>query len=1847
MPPITATDRQRRIIQLSGQWGIILPPAPVRLTRPEQPPSFQAPGDDQIAEDLLQRRSAEAAQLRPKGGLSRAFSSSNIKKGKNVNPTDILEVLNTWVGNCGSPGVAEALISKLAAAGVDLNGTQTQKSGILNRRRSLETFVDRTRLLKLAVERGQLEMVQVLLPHADPLSLDTCLPVAIRSGNTPIVDLLLRYGANASQTNEGEDAFRKACVVHGLSDMIARILQSDGRPSPLCVSQAMCDAARAECLEIVIHLSRSIADGNHQNAEALRVAVNSGRRDIAIAIAMGNQPPQHPGLEVAFQGLTENPSINPTTKLEIAELLLCCGASGDVLSQALELACASQFFDMANLLASYGVSIEYNDASVVKTAISRGQLDLVRSLLNDGSALNPLLSSECVALIPRQASPEMRQELLSLLLRKGAGGTALSECLIHAAQAGDRHSVEMLLTPRFPDQTSGYQNGRNTRKPRLSNRHEMASPDYKDGEALRTAVLRADIAMTAAILAGRPSAETLISVFPLTKTLSTMDRYQVVDLFLKGALTGPCLHVALQDAINEDASQRDDALIRLLLKHNADVNYNNGAGLQAVIMQKDLNLLALLTQKASPQTAAARIPDVMKVNDHKARHDMMVMLLHVGAMIGVKEVAAALQDTLSEKPVDMSLLCLILQQGKADVNGGDHKAAVLKKAILNPDPKVLDLVLGLGKPSKETIAGCLAELAPLPSTEGKTWKLKTILANSTQKVDINGMLVQEVQSLLRENTKQPSMSTLKQLLDSGGDPNAYKGASLCHAVAAANTKLSDMLFGCPNPPSPASLAAALPHSLRISDPMDRLTFTKKLVESGAFPLEVNRALNHAIANYPDDVALINILAGSADASDGEALALSISKESPEILALILTKTKHTVELRNNSLLNAMKVADWTTRLTMCKRLVKAGVSDQAASDALLIAARDGDLELGDVLIAHGASISNNDGQAIIEACRGGSVEVLEVLLKSNLDAQKTTLERGFQAATEVRDLSKRALIFKRLLAKGVTGEVVNSQLVSAARSGDDGREILRVLLASGADPNYSSGEAVIAATRSAFVGNLELLLGLWHEGGNQKKASAPTLLKALKACWKLSSDTRFQIVEDLMKAGMPATEEVHIALCKAVNENEPDERLVKLLLDCGASPLTNGCKTLIDAATKVAASSLKLLLAREIPEVDINRVFSGAFNAENYQTWFTQDGLDVARMLLAKGAKGDDLSGALILAMKNSAEGDAELTDEFVEILVAHGAQVNFESGEPLRQATSKANVSWTRKLLSGHPSAETLSLGFQHIFDTALSEDALLQLFEMFTSYDKDGVRMDVMSVDPGSEPVLVKALSQYPRSTKVLETLLDAGYYHDQTVFYHVHPEIAEQEEVTLLAWAIAQPQKKVSTGLIELLVNRGANINFETATSKSTPIMLAIQSHRPDVVKILLLEGAEVDVADALGRSPLSMATNIGGDLATQMMANLLAAEPSKDDGSLHNAARELNLQAVRLLIEVGHDPDFPSPLHDGRSALGELCLHGSDMGELTADQEKSMQKVMSLLVEVGSDLTVKSHGKTLLHLCFDAFDSLSTTRSLLKVVMWKHVNKAFNRYTDGEHTYSPTMYITKILQPSPSRDQLLILLRDNRALDVYYANSGEQPDDAIGLPEDIEIQERDRKARLKRIAQESEEHAIALARKKEVASVEHQIWAHKAELEDARRRRLHNEDLSGLHSRAQLEENIFNTALKRRLGEQRALTDAALSRTKAIANTELEGEEVRQRKMLEWEGRGNSERMDNARALSALRISERDELDRIERGAEDRIKKRLDAQKKLVDSQEKLAKRLAAGPNGADARRQIGYVEGELN
>ncbi|KAK8119431.1 2-5A-dependent ribonuclease [Apiospora kogelbergensis] len=1771
-----------------------MPPEP--LMRPETPPSYQSENDDSLAEELLKRQRLSESQSHHGKGLSRAFTT----KKKNWEYKEIYNALTTHVTNKGAPGVAQALIAKLNLVGGNVNLAQKSKTNLLTRRKSLD-LAERSQVLQRAVENGQREMVEVLLPFADALSLDTALPIAFQNQDTSLAMLLVSYGASVASTEDCQEAFRRISAQGGNADLVSMVLVSDGRPSQECVSQCMVDAARAGCLSTVIALSQSTADGDHDGAAALKAAIGLGRRDIALAILLGNKPPSPPALSDAFEQLMHHQNINANEKTMLAEALLCAGAEGDVVARALIQASATEFLDMVHMLVHYGASIEYENAVALRRAISKGRIDLVEILLNGNAPLNSIQASECVEAMPKKMRFEDRQLLLNLLLRKGASGTSLDEALVDAAEAGDVESAKLLVTAQFPGKVVGDRDLKRGPRSMIFERHEVASSEHKGALALQLAVKQSNVPIMKLILANRPpSNDAMAQVFPSVRNLPRLERFQMTEAFLAAGVSGPSVHSALQNVVDELPPHRDDRLVALLLRSNADVNFNEGAAINAAILQKDMSLFTrLMKSHPTPVTAAKALPQAIKVNNPEKRLHMVSMLI----------------------PVDKALLKVLLQQGNVDMNTNDGMAVIY--ALQDPDPETLEIVLNLGQPSAKTVEQAMQHLSSLSSDSSKAEKLGVLLRKAQSPEVISKLLVEEVQTILKTPLEKRTMSVVRALIANGADVNESNGEALCRAIAAADTPMVDLLFRAS--PNPHTLSFAMPHALRIKDPMDRLTFAQRILEGGIPPVEVNRALVFAVNTYPDDIPLINALLAYADTKDGSALIEAIKGESQDVVELMLGKKKFTPEVLNHGFAQATRGKNRRQRSISCGSLLKAGASGEVVSDALLAAATDGDLELGTIIVQNGGSIDHKDGQAVVEACRSGAAEVLDMLLSGEGQIAQQVLQKGFQAATEISDLRRRAGIFKLLLQQGVTGEVVDAQLISAERFGDAGTDLLKLLLAYGASPDYKNGEAVAMATKSAFLANLEMLLGIIEVGGRQKKPSSATLVRAIDSCWNLSRDTRYTVMSWIFQAGKPAPSTLHSALARVVNEEDPEEGLIQLLVANRASPAANGCQTLIDATRTLQPSMFAHLLESKVSPEDSSVVFKKAFALENVDSWLSDTGLEIARLLLGKGAFGDGVSSAFAAILSKYAEDPGNLTQSFMELLLAHDADINSNQGEALQAAASQGKPDLVRRLLQQSPNAESLTLAFRQIFDAEASEDDICELIHLFTGHDDGENRVDVMYTYPDAEPVMIRALSRFPRSTAILQALLDAGYYHDQMVSYQVMDEVEEPEQVTLLAWALLQPQKKISSAVITMLIDRGAKVNFETRVTRTTPLMLAIDTRRQDVVKSLLLAGAEVDITDATGRSPLSTASAIGGDLAITMMSNLLAAGASRNDGSLHNAARELNVQAMQILVEYRHEPDFPSPQHGGRSALGELCLHAADSGNITAIKEKAMEKAINFLLQ-DSDITVQSDGKSVLLLALESADPLTTAKVLLRADMWKHINKPLNQYTDGKFTYSPTQYVTRVLPQTDLTPRLLTLLKANRGVDVYYANSGPQPEDAVGMPDSVLSAEQERKSRQERAARESEDHAAVIARQKELAA------------------RAHHEELSAIQERAHVEEQMFAKALAQQRAKQteevmhqQALTDVNVRRTQDVGNAELALDNQRQSRMLEWERDLGNERVGNANQLSSIRLREKEELDQLDKNQTERFRERVREQKKLVESQNSLATNLGSqgqGPPAAD-------------
>ena len=190
-----------------------------------------------------------------------------------------------------------------------------------------------------------------------------------------------------------------------------------------------------------------------------------------------------------------------------------------------------------------------------------------------------------------------------------------------------------------------------------------------------------------------------------------------------------------------------------------------------------------------------------------------------------------------------------------------------------------------------------------------------------------------------------------------------------------------------------------------------------------------------------------------------------------------------------------------------------------------------------------------------------------------------------------------------------------------------------------------------------------------------------------------------------------------------------------------------------------------------------------------------------------------------------------------------------------------------------------------------------------------------------------------------------------------------------------------------------------------------MLAIKNQRTDVLQKLVSKGAKVTIQDDSGITPLALASQVGN---SAIMEYLLKYGADVDDGSLHDAARELRCDAIRVLIKHGHDPDFPSDRHGGRSVLSELCFKAVDNNPSFEDLEEAVR----CLIANGADIKQRGlNGKTLFHYALDSSDPMTILRSLLKV-LWKVLNEDCYLFTDGQYTYSLTKYVEKGFSIGPA-------------------------------------------------------------------------------------------------------------------------------------------------------------------------------------------------------------------------------------
>ena len=151
-----------------------------------------------------------------------------------------------------------------------------------------------------------------------------------------------------------------------------------------------------------------------------------------------------------------------------------------------------------------------------------------------------------------------------------------------------------------------------------------------------------------------------------------------------------------------------------------------------------------------------------------------------------------------------------------------------------------------------------------------------------------------------------------------------------------------------------------------------------------------------------------------------------------------------------------------------------------------------------------------------------------------------------------------------------------------------------------------------------------------------------------------------------------------------------------------------------------------------------------------------------------------------------------------------------------------------------------------------------------------------------------------------------------------------------------------------IVALLLANGADVNAQVRVwdikasgeeqhSGESPLTLALQSyHHKEVVKLLLTHGADVNVELSNGNTPLSLAIdqNLPQDVQV-LLAN--GANPDyaifNGQSAVHQAVLERKIEILKLLLDYGADPNAkdlakhpPMFYADTDKIIGILSAHG---------------------------------------------------------------------------------------------------------------------------------------------------------------------------------------------------------------------------------------------------------------------------------------------------------------------------------
>lgn len=496
--------------------------------------------------------------------------------------------------------------------------------------------------------------------------------------------------------------------------------------------------------------------------------------------------------------------------------------------------------------------------------------------------------------------------------------------------------------------------------------------------------------------------------------------------------------------------------------------------------------------------------------------------------------------------------------------------------------------------------------------------------------------------------------------------------------------------------------------------------------------------------------------------------------------------------------------------------------------------------------------------------------------------------------------------------------LLNIKLTWAARRGELNQ--VRSLLDQGADPNFSPnkryGGGILSPLLNAVQGgHLRILRLLLKRGADPKKEGNGSAL--LYAVLRKNTD----MVRLLLKNGAnPNKNEKSMAmagtpLAVACGWNDQNDWYLAQLTR--QLSMEQSIQFMAQQQAARFSQTHQQSHAARNPNVTFSS-FTTAIPAYNKQEISNSGSLEIVKLLLKYGADPNTVGGSGNTALMNAAEGG---DISIIKFLVGHGADIN--------KARKDGVTALILAVRGNHEDAALYLL--KHGANCKASTRGVMGrdvLGEAAIKGNIDIVQSVVNCAGPSSINAALEQVATWGGSSQILRLLFNRGAdlhkIGDNLIAMSLHMGHEDIARILLekgvginkalygqtpLMFASARGYPEIVRGLIL----RGADVNIHETRTGSTALLKAIEHNHWDIAAILMENGADVNVQDKQGISPL-LETVYADNMATALMllkhgANINTQGP-KGLTPLIEASADGHSDILRFLIAHGADVNLPT-------------------------------------------------------------------------------------------------------------------------------------------------------------------------------------------------------------------------------------------------------------------------------------------------------------------------------------------------